>query len=95
MVLGIQEGSGGATGTGSEMAALQQITQQGLADGQTWFAATGGTGSDDCDDRGQGFGCRGVLSAATGCGCQAQPNGGASFMVLGLLGLALARRRAG
>ncbi|MBS2031485.1 MAG: S8/S53 family peptidase [Deltaproteobacteria bacterium] len=33
-----------------EMASMQQAIQQGLAEGQAWFAASGDSGSDDCAD---------------------------------------------
>ncbi len=41
---------GGPTVEGSEMQVLQQTVQQGLAEGQTWFAASGDNGADDCSD---------------------------------------------
>jgi MYXO-CTERM domain-containing protein len=35
---------------------MRQAVQQGLAEGQTWFAASGDTGADDCFDQTSGTG---------------------------------------
>jgi MYXO-CTERM domain-containing protein len=35
---------------------MQQATKQGLSEGQTWFAASGDTGADDCYDKTSGTG---------------------------------------
>jgi MYXO-CTERM domain-containing protein len=45
-----KQGMGGPTTSGSEMQAFEQTVMQGLAEGQTWFAAAGDTGADDCND---------------------------------------------
>lgn len=45
---------GGPTSSGSEMQAFEQTVMQGVAEGQTWFAASGDTGADDCDDQASG-----------------------------------------
>ena len=47
---------GGPTISGSEPQVLQQAVQQGTAEGQTWFAAAGDTGADDCNDDESGTG---------------------------------------
>ena len=47
---------GGPTTAGSEMQAMQQAIDQGLVEGQTWFAAAGDTGADDCGDYNSGTG---------------------------------------
>ena len=39
-----------SSGYPGEMASMQQGIQQGLAEGQAWFAASGDQGSDDCED---------------------------------------------
>ncbi len=49
-----QAGGGGPTSTGSEMQAFEQTVMQGLSEGQTWFAASGDTGADDCNDGNSG-----------------------------------------
>jgi len=40
----------------TEMAAMEQAVAQGLAEGQTWSAASGDNGSDDCQDSGNPVG---------------------------------------
>jgi subtilase family serine protease len=51
---------GALSDTASDAYLMKQAVQQGLAEGQTWFAASGDTGADDCDDKtsgtGNGFG---------------------------------------
>ena len=47
-------GDGGATTAGSEAYVLRQAVQQGVAEGQTWFAAAGDSGADDCNDMSSG-----------------------------------------
>ena len=50
----------GATTPGSEAYVFAAALKQGLAEGQTWFAAAGDSGADDCNDdesgKGNGFG---------------------------------------
>ena len=41
----------GPTTPGSEAYVFRQAIQQGLAEGQTWFAASGDSGADDCNDQ--------------------------------------------
>ena len=41
---------GGPTSPGSEPVVFEQAVLQGLSEGQTWFAASGDTGADDCHD---------------------------------------------
>jgi subtilase family serine protease len=41
---------GGPTSSGSEVATMRLAVQQGVAEGQTWFAAAGDEGADDCND---------------------------------------------
>jgi MYXO-CTERM domain-containing protein len=41
---------GEATNPTSDAYLLRMAVQQGLAEGQTWFAASGDTGADDCND---------------------------------------------
>jgi MYXO-CTERM domain-containing protein len=41
---------GGPTTPGSEAYVFRQAVRQGLAEGQTWFSASGDTGADDCND---------------------------------------------
>jgi subtilase family serine protease len=48
------ENGGGPTTAGSEAAVMRQAVQQGSAEGQTWFAAAGDTGADDCYDQNSG-----------------------------------------
>ena len=45
-----KSGNGGPTTSGSDMQAFEQAVMQGTAEGQTWFAASGDTGADDCND---------------------------------------------
>ncbi len=47
---------GAITDTASDAYLMKQAVQQGLAEGQTWFAASGDTGADDCNDRTSGTG---------------------------------------
>jgi MYXO-CTERM domain-containing protein len=42
---------GSATAPGAEPSILQVAVKQGLAEGQTWFAAAGDDGADDCADQ--------------------------------------------
>jgi len=49
-----QNRGGGPTTNGSEMQAFEQTVMQGLSEGQTWFAAAGDTGADDCNDNTSG-----------------------------------------
>jgi len=49
-------GGGGPTTAGSEMQAVQQTIDQGLAEGQTWFAASGDYGANDCNEVARGGG---------------------------------------
>ncbi len=48
--------SGGPATPGSEPAVMRQTVQQGVAEGQSWFAASGDTGADDCADSTSGTG---------------------------------------
>ncbi len=41
---------------GNEVSTFEQYVQQGLAEGQTWFAASGDSGADDCAGGGGGGG---------------------------------------
>ncbi len=50
------ENGGGPTTSGSEAQIMRQAVQQGEAEGQTWFAAAGDTGADDCYDQNSGTG---------------------------------------
>jgi subtilase family serine protease len=45
---------GGIDTVGSDAYLLRRAVQQGLAEGQTWFAAAGDTGADDCNDTSSG-----------------------------------------
>jgi subtilase family serine protease len=51
-----QYNGGPPTTSGSEMAVMRQAVQQGAAEGQTWFAAAGDSGADDCYDSSSGTG---------------------------------------
>ena len=52
-----ESGNGGGPLTaGSEMQVMQQAVDQGLTEGQTWFAAAGDSGADDCSDQNSGTG---------------------------------------
>jgi MYXO-CTERM domain-containing protein len=42
-------GNMGATTPGSDSYIMRQAVQQGVAEGQTWFAAAGDEGADDCE----------------------------------------------
>jgi MYXO-CTERM domain-containing protein len=44
------QGGNGPGVAGSEPTELRQTVQQGSAEGQTWFVASGDDGADDCDD---------------------------------------------
>ncbi len=48
------QSAGSATTSGSEPSVFQTAVQQGLAEGQTWFAAAGDNGADDCADNSSG-----------------------------------------
>ncbi len=50
------ENGGGASVQGSEAAVMRQVVQQGVLEGQSWFAAAGDSGADDCHDQNSGTG---------------------------------------
>ena len=52
----VADNGGGPTDATSEAYLMQQAVRQGLAEGQTWFAAAGDTGADDCSDSSSGTG---------------------------------------
>jgi MYXO-CTERM domain-containing protein len=47
-------GDAGPTTAGSEAYVMRKAIQQGVAEGQTWFAAAGDQGADDCSDQTSG-----------------------------------------